>query len=187
MKILVPALGAMALVACSGEPAADTAPSTANSMAADSAAPASVMADSTDSMTYLQQAAAGDLYEIESSRLALEKVQDPQVQSFAQMMIDHHQTTTQQLTAAAQQAGLSTGQPQLSPLQQQQMDALRAAQGEEFASTYLSQQREAHQMALQLHQTYAQQGDNPALKATASKAVPIIQQHISRLEQLSAS
>ncbi len=187
MKILVPALGAVALVACNGEQAADMATPTADNMSVDNVAPASIMADATDSMTYLQQAAASDLYEIESSRLALKKAQDPQVRSFAEMMIDNHQSTTQQLTAAAQQAGLSTGQPQLSPLQQQQMDALRSAQGEAFASAYLSQQREAHQMALQLHQTYAQQGDNAALKTVAGKAVPIIQQHISQLQQLNAS
>jgi putative membrane protein len=38
-----------------------------------------------------------------------------------------------------------------------------------------------------LHQTYAAQGDVQALRAVASRAVPIIQAHLSQLQALQIS
>src|SRR3954468_4823152 len=50
----------------------------------------------TKAAQFVPMAASSDLYEIESSRLALERSQSPAIKQFAQMMIDHHTMTTQQ-------------------------------------------------------------------------------------------
>ena len=54
---------------------------------------------------YVTQAGASDLFEIQSSQLALTKAQRPEVREFAQTMITHHTQTTAALTAAAGRAG----------------------------------------------------------------------------------
>jgi putative membrane protein len=174
MKFLLVCAGAAALAACSGT---TTGAGGMSEMAAD--------ATPTDPAGYVAMAGSSDLYEIESSRLALQRGSSPAVKQFAQMMIDHHTMTTQQVTQAARAAGMTPPPPSLLPPQRAMLDQLQPANGTDFERTYLQQQRMAHRMALALHQNYARSGDTAQLRQTASSAVPIIQRHIDELQRLS--
>jgi putative membrane protein len=133
---------------------------------------------------YVGMAAASDMFEIQSSQLARSRGRSPAVKDFAQMMIDQHTQTTAQLTAAARAAGVTPPMPALLPMQSRMMADLQSASGADFERVYLSQQVQAHEMALALHSNYASNGDAPALRAVASAAVPIVQQHLDRVRQL---
>lgn len=137
-----------------------------------------------DATGYAREASAGDLYEIESSRLAQRKGGTGAVRQFGQMMIDHHTITTQQLTSAARAAGMPPPPPALAPRQQKRIDELRGLSGAPFDAAYLRQQRLAHQEALALHAGYAENGDNAALRKAAAAAVPVVQRHIDLLANL---
>jgi putative membrane protein len=152
----------------------------------DSASAPATAADATpeDRGAYVAMAGASDLYEIQSSQLALTKAQRPEVRQFAQMLVTHHTQTTQQVTAAAAAAGLTPPPPQLMPMHAQMIAALEAASAASFDSTYLSQQILAHEQALALHGNYARNGNAPALKAAAAAAVPIVQSHLDQARQL---
>lgn len=136
---------------------------------------------------YVAMAGASDLYEIESSRLALQKSADPRVQQFARMMIDHHTKTTKTIMDAARDAGVNPAPPQLLPMQRDLISELRNQEGTSFDRTYLSQQRRAHDMALALHSGYASEGGSAPLRLAAQTAVPIIQEHIRNLRSLPAT
>lgn len=151
---------------------------------ASASAPAAGDATPEDRGAYVTMAAASDLYEIQSSQLALSKAQRPEVRQFAQMLVTHHTQTTQQVTAAATAAGLTPPPPQLMPMHAQMIAALEAASGASFDSAYLSQQVPAHEQALALHSNYARNGDAPALTAAAAAAVPIVQSHLDQARQL---
>ncbi len=58
---------------------------------------------------YRQMALISDSFEIQSSSLALERSRNPRVRRHAQMMIRHHQMTTQMLLPAARVGGLQGG------------------------------------------------------------------------------
>lgn len=148
---------------------------------ASGSASASAAADLTPEAgpAYVTMAAASDLYEIESSRLALTKSQNAAIRQFAQMMIDHHTQTTQQLTAAARTAGI-TPAPRLLPMQEQMIARLQQADAAGFDVLYTGQQLQAHQMALDLHGNFAARGDVPALRTVAAAAVPIVTQHLAQ-------
>ena len=133
---------------------------------------------------YVGMAAASDMFEIQSSQIARTRGQAQAVKDFAQMMIDHHTQTTAQLTAAARAAGVTPPMPALLPMQSRMMKELEAAAGADFDRIYLRQQVEAHEMALALHGNYARGGDAPALRAVASAATPVVQQHLDRARQL---
>jgi putative membrane protein len=135
-------------------------------------------------MPFVAMAGASDLYEIESSRLALQEARGKDVRDFAQMMIDHHQMTTQKVTAAARSAGLNPSPPALMPMQAQMLDQLRSAAAGDFDRTYLGQQRTAHEKALALHKNYAANGDTAALRSVANEAVPIVSRHLDRVRML---
>lgn len=133
---------------------------------------------------YVAKAGASDLYEIQSSQLAMDRAGGAQVRDFARMMIEHHTMTTREVTAAAQAAGLNPRPPALEPMQADMVRDLHGLSGAAFDRAYVAQQRTAHEMALNLHQTYAARGDNPRLRTVASRAVPIIRQHIAALDRI---
>ncbi|HYW15162.1 MAG TPA: DUF4142 domain-containing protein [Allosphingosinicella sp.] len=132
-----------------------------------------------DRSAYVQMAAASDLFEIQSSQLAVSRAQNPEVRAFAQMLIEHHTATTRQLTAAASAVG-TPSRPMLMPMQADMIARLQGANGAAFDRLYMRQQVPAHQMALALHQNYARNGDTPSLQAVAASAVPIVRQHLER-------
>lgn len=135
-------------------------------------------------MNFMAQAGAGDMYEIESSRLALQRSQRADVREFAQMMIDHHTRTTQEVTEAARRDGLMPAPPRMTPAQRNMIRQLENARGAAFDRMYLMQQSTAHQQALTLHRTRARM-NRGALSQAAAGAVPIVQQHIDRLRRMS--
>jgi putative membrane protein len=138
----------------------------------------------TMAMPYVMKAGAGDLYEIQSSQVALRKSRNAEVRSLASMLIQHHRMTTRDVTAAARRAGLRPGAPMLEPHQRAMIADLERASARGFDRAFLDQQRTAHLEALNLHRTYARSGDRPVLRQVAGKAVPIIQRHIDRVRAI---
>jgi putative membrane protein len=136
---------------------------------------------------YVTAAGKSDLYEINSSQIALQKSQNAGVRKFAQMMIDHHQKTTAATVKAAQKAGLNPAPPALDAGATASINELQAATGTDFDRLYLGQQLPAHQAALDLHQSYAAGGDKAPLKASARAAVPIVKRHIAEATRLQGS
>jgi putative membrane protein len=136
------------------------------------------------SITYVNKAAASDMYEIQSARLASTRAHRPAVRQFAMMLATDHSRTTQLLTEAARSDGLAPPPPMLEPAQRTMLRQLERARDRDFERLYLGQQVTAHQMALSLHRTYARSGDGRALRRVASSAVPIVQGHLTEARQL---
>jgi putative membrane protein len=147
----------------------------------------SAMTSSTaDTPTYLAKAGGGDLFEIQSSQAILAKTGNADIKAFAQAMVTDHGTSTAKLKAAAKEAGITVPPPALDPTQQQALDSIKAATGNDADKAYLGAQRDAHAAALNLHQGYSASGDTPALKAAASEIVPVVEHHRDMLSKLHA-
>ena len=128
---------------------------------------------------FAMMAASSDLFEIQSSQLALSRSQNGPIRQFAQMMISDHTMMTQQLMAAAQAAGLPPMTPRMLPMHAQMYARLQAAgTGRNFDNAYAREQVMAHEAALRLHQNYARRGDAPSLRAVANAAVPKVSAHL---------
>jgi putative membrane protein len=138
----------------------------------------------TSAMPYVMAAGMSDLYEINSSQVALQKTQNPAVRKFANMLIMHHQKTTAATVKAAGKAGLTPTPPALDPGAAASIAELQSASAPDFDRIYIGQQIPAHQAALDLHQSYASGGDQAPLRASAKAAVPIIKQHLSAAMKL---
>jgi len=151
-------------------------------------APAAPVADTSTATGYATAAALGDMFEIESSKLALQKTNSPEIKQFAQMMIDAHGKTTAELKATLATAGLTVTPPAaLDARQKAMLEELGGKPPLEFDTAYLDQQTVAHSEALSLHQRYAQGGDNVAVKAFAAKTAPIVQAHLDMAKKLDKS
>jgi putative membrane protein len=129
---------------------------------------------------------AGDTYEVTSSVMAVQHAANPDLRAFASMMIADHTQTTNAALAAAKSAGVMAPPAVLTPAQMGLITQLQNA-GPSFDSVWLQQQLTAHQQALAMQQGYAANGDTPALRQAAAAAVPIIQGHLARVQQMMAS
>jgi putative membrane protein len=135
---------------------------------------------------FITAAAQSDEYERQAGRMAQMSALDANVRAFGAMMVTDHTKSTQELKAAIQKAGLTA--PSAKPLsthQQQWIDSLRLSVGmPTFDATYIDQQVTAHKQALALMQSYAKSGENATLRATAASIAPVVQQHLTKAQQI---
>lgn len=180
-------LGAAALLglaACGPQPKSQDA----GAPAAQAPTPEPAAAAAAASMSaadYVATAAVGDLYEIEAARIAGTRSRNDEVKALAQMISADHAKSSNDLKTAVGQAGQTLTIPAALPADRQaQIEALNAATPTDFDAVWLTQQVQAHEQALVLHQRYAQTGDVAALKAFASATAPVIQRHLDQVRQL---
>lgn len=134
---------------------------------------------------YVAQAAAADMFVIDSARLAANNAENPQVKDFARTMIaDHTKASNELKTLAASMQPQLTIPSALPSEMQMQLDQLKDANGAAFDQMYLSQQIPAHQRALNLHRAYAQNGAEAQLKSFAEGTANVVQGHLTMAEQL---
>lgn len=196
MKTL-PLLGAALLLAACGanetadNSADDTADATSTTTMADAgginATTQEMPNRPTDAAGYVAMAGAGDMWEIESSKAFLAKSDNAELKKFAQMMVDNHTQSTEKIKAAAKTANVTLPAPKLDADQQRMLDEIRTADAASVDAVYMRHQATAHQKALELHQGYAANGDNDALKKVAGEIAPVVQKHITELRQMSPS
>ncbi len=194
MKHWAIGLSLLALTACGEKTARDAASDTSNVAvatagkmedAAGRAVGTGSAAAADTASAYIASAALGDLYEIESSKLALTKAQSPAVKKFAQQMIDDHSATTAKLKAAIAAQRLEITPPAaLDDRRNGMLENLKGMTGRDFDRAYLDQQTAAHQEALILHRGFAQGGDNAALKTLAAETAPKVEHHLAMVKQL---
>jgi putative membrane protein len=137
---------------------------------------------SVNATAFVQNAARGDMYEIQAGQLAAQKSQNAKIKDFAQTMVKDHTQTTQMLMMALP-SGM-TAPKDLDKRRQGMLDNLKNSPSGEFDKRYVTQQVAAHKEALTLMQGYAKHGDNAQLKSFASVAAPKIQQHLNMAKML---
>jgi putative membrane protein len=134
--------------------------------------------------SFIKEAASGNTLEVESSRLALEKSQNQEVKTFAQMMIDDHTKVGEQMKTTLQNAGLPPPPDKMTPKHQDSLNKLQQAGGNKFDSQYVAVQMKAHDEAINLFSSYAKNGDNSELKQFAQTTLPSLEKHKGMVEDL---
>lgn len=134
---------------------------------------------------FVKKAVTGGLFEIRSSRLAMD-IGPGVLRDFADTMNHDHEAANGRLTEIA--AGEGYGVPsRLTGRYLQMMQDLRDAgadRRQDFAATYLSMQLDAHEEAIRTYETYADEGDNAELQAFAAGTLPLLRRHRERAEEL---
>ncbi|MDD4616982.1 MAG: DUF4142 domain-containing protein [Alphaproteobacteria bacterium] len=136
---------------------------------------------------FVRDASVGNLFEIMSSEMAVQRSQNPQVREFAQRMVDEHTAVGNQLKAitSAPNSGLPQPETSLDANHQKMMDAL--SQAADFDKQYVDQQATAHDSTIALFTDYTKKGTNDALKRFASDTLPTLQDHAQRVSSLKAA
>jgi putative membrane protein len=132
---------------------------------------------------FVAKAGASDMFEIESARIVVDS-KNPAISSFATRMITDHTKSTKMVKAAAHLDHVMVGRPSLTIGQRTNLTALKIAPGKTRDDLYVKQQKAAHDDALQLMQSYSQDGTARHLKMTAGKIAPVVQSHIEMLANM---
>jgi putative membrane protein len=178
MKALTPVLAAM-FVATQAVPVVAQENQTVTEQVTDALTPAV-----TDPAEFASMAASSNMFEIESSRLALDRTQNEDVRSFAQQMIDDHTAAGEKMKQAAQEAGVEVPSD-MAEAEQDQFDDLR--QADDFDEDYLDAQVEAHEKAVDLFEGFSENAEDGPLRSFAQETLPTLEDHLTRVEDLAES
>ena len=111
------------------------------------------------------------------------KSENAAIADFGKQMVREHGEMNQELAALAKQKGVEP--PTSASLTDQAKGAVMSVMpGATFDKQYVSEQLTAHKETLALMEKQASGGNDPDLKALATKAIPVVQKHITELEAL---
>jgi putative membrane protein len=147
----------------------------------------SVYANGLSAQDFVTKASIANQFEIDSSKLALDKAQNADVKSFAQTMVDDHTKTGEKLQKALESSN-SNAKPAmaLDDKHQKLLDKLQAKSGNDFDREYMSVQTDAHKEAVSLFTDYSKTGKDKPLKDFASQTLPTLKDHLTHVKDLKA-
>ena len=131
-----------------------------------------------------RKAATSNLFEIQSSRLALQRSRNPAVRHLARQMIADHTALAARMNAMLARNGIRPPPPVLDSAHRYLLRQLAATPASAFDRVYLGQQLNAHVQAVSLLSRYERGGTNPVLRSGAANALPVVEQHLAMLRQM---
>jgi putative membrane protein len=147
--------------------------------------PAFAQGLSAEMVDFVNKAAIGNKFEIDSSTLALQKQLSDNTKNFAHMMVADHTFVGDKLKEAIGVAKLDITPPEeLDDKHQKTMNELKAATPQAFENMYIRAQIDAHDEAVVLFKSYSDRGDNYELKRFATETLPKLQQHQEKAHSL---
>lgn len=145
-------------------------------------AEATVAAPSGQDRAFLRAAHQTNLVEILAGELALRKSGSDEVRRHARLFVDEHRRLDTEVRALAKRLAISLpGAP--TPAQQEQVTELSALSGTAFDTAWLSRQIAIHQQSRFAGRRQLAVGSDSQVKALARRAGPVIQAHLSILEE----
>jgi len=142
--------------------------------------PVSLVAAQTTSpdAQFVQEAAIGNLAEVELGRLAVQRGTNPGVKQFGQRMVTDHGAAQAELMQIAQGRGMALpAEPDAA--HRAIRDRLAQLAGPAFDREYMAEMLRDHQQDIADFQREAQSGQDPAIRAWAAKTLPTLQQHLA--------
>ncbi len=133
---------------------------------------------------FVSQSAVSNLFETQTSQLALERGDD-KTKAFAKKMIDDHKQAGDELKTVVETGKIGVQIPtQLDSAHQSKLDKLKGLQGNDFNKQYQDDQLTAHKNAVDLFKRYGDGGENEPLKAYARKTQPHLEEHLKLAQDL---
>ncbi|MEG4571297.1 DUF4142 domain-containing protein [Microcoleus sp. N3A4] len=139
---------------------------------------------STDTNFILQAGQTGML-EVQLGRLALQRGSSAGVKQYGQEMVEEHTRANQELMQLAMQKGVKLP-TEMSSQNKAVTDRLSGLSGTSFDTAYKQAMIDSHNQAIALFKAQSQEGQDPELKAWATKTLPNLQAHLQMVNQMLA-
>ena len=181
--LLAASVMAVATAACSGP---ENTASQAVPTETPATGPVETAAADTGVTDFVEKATLSNMFEIEASKLALERSKVQPVKDFAKMLVDAHTTGLSELQSLSTAAAV-TPPTALNTDYTAKLEALRNAKVEDFDDVYIDQQTEVHENALGLMKDFAINGKDAGLRAFAAKTAMTVDEHLNKVRALDKS
>jgi putative membrane protein len=139
----------------------------------------------TQDRLFVHLAGTGGMAEVEASKLASGKAQNPAVGRFAKMMVDEHSKTNERLKALAGKAEIPLP-PGLDPDHKAMLASLEKLSGAEFDRAYMQGQLIDHQKTAQILQWEMSNGQDAQLQRLAADTLPSVLHHLQSAQAIMA-
>ena len=136
---------------------------------------------------FVMDAAASGMFEVQAAQLATTRARDPNVKSFAGMLVDHHTKSNDELTKLANAKGVEL--PAAPPRAlRRQVESMGKKSGEEFDRDFVRNVGvKAHQNDIKDFEKASKDVKDPELKAFVQKTLPVLKQHLAAAQKLPAA
>jgi len=133
---------------------------------------------------FVRRAALSDMYETQSSELAAVKGDTPTRALAAMLNADHQKSSSQLGVIVKGHAQDLPLPPRLDPVHQKLIDELKNLEGPAFSKRFLQQQRQVHQEAVTLFESYQATRTSAELRQWAAQTVPKLKEHLTHVKSL---
>lgn len=130
---------------------------------------------------FLIMASIKNLQEVRSRQLAVQKAMRADVKAFGQMMVKDHGDAEQKLLALAQSQNITLPSAAIGGIQP---DLNLVNAGPKFDRLYVHGMVAGHGNTVEVFETYAVTGKNPAVRAFAQQMLPILKQHLAAIKAI---
>jgi putative membrane protein len=134
--------------------------------------------------TFVASVAAGNLFEIESSKLARDRSKSDRVKAFADRMIEDHGAAAIKFKQAVSDANLTAPPEKLDAKHQAVFDDLKAKDAGTFDKAYIDAQYTAHVETIDLFKAYIRGGDHWRMRQFADELLPTLHAHLDHVKKM---
>ena len=135
---------------------------------------------------FMMMAATSDMNEIGLSQQALSKSTNEEVKKLAQMMIDDHTKSSEELKPIAASKGVVLP-AEMDSKHKSAMEKMSSMSGVDFDMAYVKMMVKDHEKAVALYQKEADTGKDAEAKTFAAKTLPVVQMHLDMSRKLMSS
>jgi putative membrane protein len=146
----------------------------------DSSTPGAAVSDT----GYIRQAIRGNSLEVALGRVAESRAENSEVKSFAERMVEDHNTMNREWTDLARRNRMTVAVVDFGPNGKQTIDRLEDLDGTEFDQAYMSEMLRQHEEDLAAFERMASSASSSNVKQLAQNGVPTIREHLSLARQV---
>ena len=136
---------------------------------------------------FIEQAANSGMFEVQVAQLAVSKATDPNVKSFASMLVDQHTAANNELVKIANAKGVELPAAPNHSLRRE-IEKLGKKNGAEFDRDFVREVGlKAHEKDIKAFEKASKDVKDADLKAFVDKTLPVLREHLAAAEKLPQS
>lgn len=132
---------------------------------------------------FIEDAAKGGMFEVQSGQLAEQKASDPAVKQFASRLVQDHTKANDELKQIAQAKDVKMPDKEKWG-ERHEMSKLDKLSGAQFDREFAKNSVKDHQKDIKEFEKAASKVKDPDVKAWAEKQLPVLREHLAMAEKL---
>lgn len=133
---------------------------------------------------FIEDAANSGMFEVQVAQLAAAKATDPQVKSFASMLVDHHTAANNELVKIANARKVELPAAPKRALRRD-VEKLGKKEGAEFDRDFVREIGiQAHEKDIKMFEKAREDVKDPELQAFVEKTLPVLREHLAHAQKL---